>query len=249
MTSAATAALAKVRQGLDELGWIDAGEPRYLAEQSGRFEYLLNYLQETTAPGARVLDVGSHALHFAIAARGLGFDVAGADVDYFVTHPEVRKRQARFGIPDIREYDLPNARVPFDDAGFDVVNFAESIEHLNFNPLPAITEFRRLLKPGGRLIVTTPNAVRLGARVKFLMGRNVFADLDTLCRGDAYSVHFREYTMDELCTLLEWGGFSIARRECRYLYPVSGVERALKAVVRAVAPHLGGNLIVVGQNK
>jgi len=56
----------------------------------------------------------------------------------------------------------------YDDATFDVVFSVEVIEHLeghrNF-----ISEAARVLKPGGHLVLTTPNLHRLGSRLRFLM--------------------------------------------------------------------------------
>lgn len=46
--------------------------------------------------------------------------------------------------------------IPFEDNFFDVVISSEVIEHTP-DPLKAISEFRRVLKPGGILVVTTPN--------------------------------------------------------------------------------------------
>jgi SAM-dependent methyltransferase len=137
--------------------------------------------------------------------------------------------------------------LPYEDAFCDVLKFSECLEHLNFNPLPVIKELHRVLKPGGLVIVTTPNAIRIGKRVSFLMGHNVFADLETLCKGDIHSVHFREYSLDELCRLLEWGGFRTIKRSARYLYPAAGVRRLAKKMIETGMPSLAGTLFVVGQ--
>src|SRR5262249_9554145 len=61
-------------------------------------------------------------------------------------------------------YDLFNVEMdefPYPDGTFDVVLFAEMIEHLAVNPVWALSEIHRVLKPGGHLIVTTPNALSI----------------------------------------------------------------------------------------
>lgn len=239
--------LSSVRDTIQTLGWIDEGESNYLAEQRGRFAYMLRYLAERLTPGNVLLDVGSHALHFSMAARALDLEVWGADIEYFAKHPVVERRRVHAGIRDIRVCDLQRPCIPYDDGFCDVLVFAEALEHLNFNPLPVIREFRRVLKPGGILILTTPNALRLGSRLRFLRGRNVFADLVTLCKGDVFSVHFREYSLGEVCQLLEWGSFRIVEAQTRYLHPVTGVRKLMKATIHLVAPHLAGTLFVVGR--
>ena len=50
--------------------------------------------------------------------------------------------------------------LPFRDAAFDALFAGELIEHLP-DPRPALAEFRRVLRPGGALILTTPNRLRL----------------------------------------------------------------------------------------
>jgi SAM-dependent methyltransferase len=182
-----------------------------------------------------------------MAASVLGLEVWGSDITRFVTDPIVQRRQARLGIREIRTCDLSQTGLPYEDAFCDVVNFSECLEHLNFNPLPVIKEFHRVLKPDGLVIVTTPNATRIGKRLSFLLGHNVFADLDTLCNGDIYSVHFREYSLNELCRLIEWSGFRTIERPARYLYPAAGVRRLAKKTIETVAPYLAGTLFVVGQ--
>lgn len=238
---------ADVRNAIEAMGWLDEGEKNYFAEQQGRYRFTLHYLKEKTRPGQILLDVGSHALHFGMVARSLELEVWGADIERFACDPVIQKRQTRFGIRDIRVCDLSRVDLPYEDAFFDVLSFSETLEHLNFNPLPVIMEFHRVLKPGGLVVVTTPNALRLGKRLSFLAGRSVFADLETLCKGDAYSVHFREYSLRELCNLLEWGGFVIVQRQTRYLYPSAGVRKLAKRTIETLIPSLAGNLFVVGQ--
>ena len=55
------------------------------------------------------------------------------------------------------------APLPFDDGEFDIAMCIEGIEHVS-NRLGMLREFRRVLKPGGKLIVTTPNLLNLRAR-------------------------------------------------------------------------------------
>jgi SAM-dependent methyltransferase len=67
--------------------------------------------------------------HLAQEARGRGIEVVGADL---------------------------NARLPFDDASFDVIHSNQVIEHL-WNTDNMLREIRRLLKPDGYAVVSTNN--------------------------------------------------------------------------------------------
>ena len=61
-----------------------------------------------------------------------------------------------------------NRSLPFDDQTFDCAVLQEVIEHLE-NPAHVIREFNRILKLGGRWVLTTPNAACLRSRLHFLL--------------------------------------------------------------------------------
>ena len=61
---------------------------------------------------------------------------------------------------------------PFEDNEFDLVLFCEVLEHIVVDPLKVFEKIRRVLKPGGELILTTPNAVRLINFAHMLAGKN-----------------------------------------------------------------------------
>ena len=50
---------------------------------------------------------------------------------------------------------------PVPDGSFDIVILSEVLEHLRISPMTALREIHRILKPGGYLILTTPNIARL----------------------------------------------------------------------------------------
>jgi SAM-dependent methyltransferase len=71
------------------------------------------------------------------------------------------------GVPVDYGIDLLK-RLPYEDASFDVVLLVEVIEHLE-NHRVALGELARILKPGGVLILTTPNVMRLNSRFHFFL--------------------------------------------------------------------------------
>jgi methionine biosynthesis protein MetW len=107
---------------------------------------------------------------------------------------------------DAREID-DAAELPFPDQSFDVVVCFEVLEHL-FDPLAAARETRRLLKPGGRLLATIPNASFWRERGDMLLGYWEPSS-DRLDRTEPWrSPHIRFFHVRSLTAMLEAAGFS-----------------------------------------
>ncbi len=80
---------------------------------------------------------------------------------------------------EFRKVDLDTGRIPLDDGSVDIVVAAETIEHLE-NPRAFMRELTRLLRPGGLLVVTTPNNLSLLSKLTLLLKNNfnMFQDGD-----------------------------------------------------------------------
>lgn len=108
-------------------------------------------------PGLRILDAGCGRGETLLACAKAGAQVAG--IDYSAAAIDLtREMLAVHGT----EADLEVGSVtelPWPDRSFDRVQFSDVIEHLDPpQTVPALSEFRRVLKPGGYLLVhTAPN--------------------------------------------------------------------------------------------
>lgn len=108
--------------------------------------------------GRRALDVGCGAGQFLVELAERDFEVAGVDLAEGMVEAS-SSRLATLGLDaDVRVANVE--RLPFDDGSFDVVTALGLIEYLP-DPTDALREFQRVLAPGGHLIVTAPNPVRL----------------------------------------------------------------------------------------
>jgi SAM-dependent methyltransferase len=128
---------------------------------------------------------------------------------------EVALERARRRLPGSRTVLLaPDEPLPLDDGTFELVLCAETLEHVRDVQL-LLSEARRVLRPGGRLAVTTPAHGRL-------------TGLDVLTRGferrfDPLSPHVRFLTRRSLGSLLDALGFDpgTVRREAGTLLAVA----------------------------
>lgn len=103
-------------------------------------------------------------------------------------------------------FNIETEKFPFKDGEFDVVLFCEIIEHLLIDPVAVIQEIKRVLKPNGVLILTTPNVSRLENVSKMIAGANIY---DPYSGYGYYGRHNREYNKHELYLLLNYMGFTI----------------------------------------
>ncbi len=103
-----------------------------------------------------------------------------------------------------KHFNVEEDAFPYPDQMFDVVLFCEILEHLLQDPVHALAEIKRVLKPGGTLIVTTPNVVRLENVRKMIAGENIY---DPYSGYGPYGRHNREYTQQDLFSLLTVNGF------------------------------------------
>jgi SAM-dependent methyltransferase len=112
----------------------------------------------TELPRGHLLDVPAGEGALSLRLMNLGYEVECCDL-----YPEI------FALPDVevKRGDLAGT-LPFSDHSFDYVVCIEGLEHLE-NPHQAIREFRRLIRPGGHLLLSIPNILNIEERLKWLL--------------------------------------------------------------------------------
>jgi len=156
-----------------------------------RSRFLLAHVQA----GERVLDVGCGEGRFTAALAGAGASVVGIDV----AEEPLRRARARDPELDLRVVDGEGAW-DLADACFDVVWAGEVIEHVA-DTAAWLSEVRRVLRSGGRLLVSTPAHGRLRL-ARMALSRRAFAQ-----HFDPLGDHLRFYSRETLSRLIGEFGF------------------------------------------
>jgi SAM-dependent methyltransferase len=135
-----------------------------------------------------------------LVRRASGFGSSGTQV--------VRSRSGDAQTFTFDHFNVETERFPYPDDSFDVALFCEILEHLPNDPIHTLCELHRVLRPGGTLVLTTPNATRRENLVRMVRGDNVYEQLSGY---GTYGRHNREYTVAELGTLLVSCGWDVER--------------------------------------
>ena len=105
-------------------------------------------------------------------------------------------------------------KMPFKKNEFDAVLAGEIIEHL-YDVNTFLKEINRVLKPGGQLIITTPNFASLGSRLSVLLGKIPWMMENELTPTS--SGHIRYFTFDALTEILGKNGFLVKKKNADVL--------------------------------
>ncbi|MCL5434981.1 MAG: class I SAM-dependent methyltransferase [Patescibacteria group bacterium] len=171
--------------------------------QTGGF-YLekLYFILRTVGSKKRVLDIGCNDGYVGEKLLARENDVYGIDIS-----EKELKIAGKKGLK-VKNIDVENQELPYASGFFDVVILADIIEHV-FDTDMLLKKCSRVLKRGGRLIVTTPNIASFGRRLMLLFGISPFAEysLELPTNGLPSVGHIRYYTSATLKNQLQHNGF------------------------------------------
>ena len=170
-------------------------------------------------PNDRILEMGVYLQITAALKNRLGYgEVRGC---YYGPAGGVDPRTVTCGdevfTVDVDLFDAEKDRFPYDDAYFSTVLCCELLEHLTADPMHMMAEINRILKPGGHVLITTPNLGSLRAISAILQGYHPGL-FPAYIRPPEPGVepdprHNREYMTREVVHLLEDSGFEVTVME------------------------------------
>lgn len=104
------------------------------------------------------------------------------------------------------------AGIPLPDNSVDLIIAAEVFEHL-YSPINFIAQAARVLKPGGKLLLTTPNVSYFGNICRLACGKSIFPNLQEshFYLKSEWRAHMRVYDASEIRTLMADGGLEEVR--------------------------------------
>lgn len=216
---------------------IESEQPweSYFRHPQHQIEYLwrqrLNDLdRRLMTPGRRLLDIGCGWGDFMFYARARGYDIQGFEFSQLVARTAREKYGLMVAVGDIGE-------MQFADGAFDIVTMWHVLEHL-VDPVSVLGRVRRLLSPGGILVLEVPN-------VNFVARKSYTEPL-------SLNLHLFHFTHQTLRAALEKAGFVV--QSCRpghtgYQYAsrlkilAKRTIYAMNAIVYAVSGHNFGDSI------
>lgn len=165
----------------------------------------------------KFLDIGTGKGDLPFMLNKEGFQTYACDVlgEYFAFSSTVNFRVA----------DFNKTELPYEDNYFDYVSCVELIEHLE-NPSALLRKVYRVLKPGGKFILTTPNILNIKSRLRFLFEgaweyfrEPLLEQANSVGKDAAAHLHISPLRIHEIEYFLASAGFKIEKITTTSYYP------------------------------
>ncbi|MBL0702129.1 MAG: glycosyltransferase [Desulfosarcina sp.] len=216
---------------VEEVAKIYGDEARndYFATSRIRYKHYFSAAFNLSC-GSKILEIGSAPGHVTIGLHLMGLDVTGINLNeiyrQFYPSPEWLTTL------NISEHDFEKYSLPYDDNAYDALFFTEVLEHVAIkNPVEILKDFKRVLKPEGLFIFSTPNVCNISNIYALLNGENIFWKVSQFY--GSLDRHNREYTPEEVVDVIKKAGFSqveIYGFNCHSNWRGDGNEFAYKVI-------------------
>lgn len=182
----------------------------YIVAHRKRIAFDVDYIRQYVPKSHTILDVGAVPLLLIAALRKLGYTVHGVDI----APQRFQGTIDKLGL-DVKQCNIELQPLPYESRFFDTIVFNEIFEHLRIDLIFTMREAFRVLRPGGLLMLSTPNLKSLDGVINFLFGNKAFS-----CCADIFGQyqkmqslghmgHVREYTVREIQEFLYRVGFVV----------------------------------------
>ena len=178
----------------------------YLRCSAIRLVRALRALQTSVGSGGLVLDCGSYFGNASLMCASAGYSVEAIDSykQYAPAFDGCVRLMQDSGIRVLDFADCGHGLAGLKENRYDAVLCLGVIEHLPHTPRPFLESINTILKPGGVLVIDTPNIAYLYNRLKMARGESIMPALPVQFRvTPPFEGHHREYTTAELRWMLE----------------------------------------------
>lgn len=179
----------------------------FIAGNSLRISFDLDLVRRFAPNNGLILDVGAIPPLLVTALQQEGFRVEGLDIDPSRFASIIDK----LGLT-IRACNVETGRIPYDDNSVDLMILNEIFEHLRINLIATFAELRRVMKPGGIILMSTPNGLAMHSMVRMLrrgmIGPSIHFEYAKLNRV-GHMGHVREYAVNEVLEFLGQMNFEV----------------------------------------
>lgn len=201
---------------------------------SVRIKKMLAIIDRLNLNDKNILDIGCYNGTFLSLIKNRNNNFFGIEASEWGLNKSRQK-----GI-EVNQYFFDDkTRLPYADGFFDVVVAGEIIEHI-YDTNFFLEEIQRILKPAGKLILSTPNIASLGRRIFLLFGINPIIELSP--NEPDSSGHIRYFTSKSLRQLLEKHKFKIlsSQSDC---VNFSSNGKIKSAFLAKIFPKLGASVL------
>ena len=210
----------------------------YVGGNKARIAFDLDIANSNLPAGSQICEFGSIPLMLTAPLVERGYRVTGIDIA-----PERYSTAIKNMGVVVVKCNIETELLPFETGRFDGVVFNELFEHLRINPIFTMREVLRVMRPGGTMLLSSPNLRSIQGLWNFVFRNRAYS-----CLGGIYEQyqkletlghmgHVREYTSREVIDFLERIGFVVTKLICRGRYN-SNVAQAVARLSPTMRPFL-----------
>jgi 2-polyprenyl-3-methyl-5-hydroxy-6-metoxy-1,4-benzoquinol methylase len=184
----------------------------YVEAHGTRIAFDVDYADRFLKPNDRVLEIGAFPYVLTLPLVNRGYNLTALDkcksLQYIPSIADKFKLK-------VLDCDLDTDPIPEADSSFDSVIMNEVFEHLRVNLIASMREIHRVLRPGGLLLLSTPNLRSVRGIYNLLRREEAYCSMGGVYDNFAYLEqlgvmgHVREYTPKEVRDFLQKMGFEI----------------------------------------
>lgn len=196
---------------------------------------MLQIIHQLDLKGKNILDIGCYDGSFLVHIRRNN-SVYGIEASDYGTKICKRKRIS------VKQMFIEDASIlPYKNNFFDLVIIGEVIEHI-FDTDHLLKEIYRILKPHGKLLITTPNIASFGRRLLLLLGKNPLIELSP---NELWSTgHIRYFTFQGLEDFLKKCQFKLLKKVSDVIN-FSNTGKSKSHLFAKLIPSLGQSIIML----